>query len=87
MSSATSTKITTRQVDCQKTMRTETVEVETTTISHRSSRSAREPMTAVTRHNIRRCSGWDDCGVRTVHGPGESYSWDLCPVLTTLNTR
>jgi len=35
---------------------------------------------------LQQCEGLDHCGVKTTHASGESFDWNVCPLITTLKT-
>jgi len=89
MKGTTRSSFTTDLYDCPQTGQTETVEIEHTTKSRPSSRSANAAAISFTRRNLREYTGLDTCGVKTSYSSGmvtsESFAWDLCPLITTLN--
>jgi hypothetical protein len=83
---ATQISKTREQRFCSKTMQSETVIIRHTTVSTTSRGIDGERVDSHTRRNIDECTGLETCGVKTTHGNSETFDWDLCPVLQTLNT-
>ncbi len=76
--------------NCPRSGKQETATIKATTFIRRSSRISGET-TSVTRHNVTDCTGIDTCGVKSRYSSGlvvgATFNWEICPLLSTLNTR